>query len=58
MAKKKTKPPKGKGWRNFIAFFRNENNQKVFGFLFILFALYFFISFTSLLFAESAVEAS
>ena len=50
MAKKKTKPPKGKGWRNFIAFFRNENNQKVFGFLFILFALYFFISFTSFFF--------
>ena len=47
MAKKKTNSSKGKGWKDFISFFKNKNNQKVFGFLFLLFALYFFISFTS-----------
>ena len=50
MAKKKTNSSKGKGWKDFISFFKNKNNQKVFGFLFLLFALYFFISFTSFFF--------
>ena len=47
MAKKKINSSKENGWKNFLSFFKNRNNQKVFGFLFILFALYFFISFTS-----------
>jgi len=50
MAKKKTNSSKGKRWKDFISFFKNKNNQKVFGFLFLLFALYFFISFTSFFF--------
>ncbi|MGY8987134.1 MAG: DNA translocase FtsK 4TM domain-containing protein, partial [Flavobacteriales bacterium] len=32
---------------NFISFFKNENNQKVFGFIFVLFSLYCIIAFTS-----------
>lgn len=51
MAKKKTNSSKGKGWKNFLSFFKNQNNQKVFGFLFVLFSLYFFISFTSFFFS-------
>lgn len=50
MTKKKTIKANGrksKGWRNFLEFFKNENNQKVIGFILILFSLYFFISFTS-----------
>ena len=50
MTKKKTikaNGKKSKGWRNFLEFFKNENNQKIIGFIFILFSLYFFISFTS-----------
>ena len=48
MKKKKTENFK---WiHNFIEFFKNENNKKVFGFLFVLFSMYFFISFTSFLF--------
>ena len=35
---------------NFIEFFKNENNKKVIGILFVLFAMYFFIAFTSFLF--------
>ncbi|MDG1718254.1 MAG: DNA translocase FtsK [Flavobacteriales bacterium] len=50
MTKKKTNSSKGKGWKDFISFFKNKNNQKVFGFLFLLFALYFFISFASFFF--------
>ena len=50
MAKKKTNSSKGNRWKNFLDFFKNKNNQKVFGFLFVLFSLYFFISFTSCFF--------
>ena len=44
---KKTKPGKSEGLKNFLDFFKNETNQKVVGFVLILFSLYFFISFTS-----------
>ncbi|MDA9344850.1 DNA translocase FtsK [Flavobacteriales bacterium] len=53
MIKKKTnvtKSTKSEGFRNFIEFFKNENNQKIFGFLFLLFSFYFFIAFTSFFF--------
>ncbi len=53
MIKKKTnvtKSTKSEGYRNFIEFFKNENNQKIFGFLFLLFSFYFFIAFTSFFF--------
>jgi S-DNA-T family DNA segregation ATPase FtsK/SpoIIIE len=53
MIKKKTngtKSKKSEGFRNFIEFFKNENNQKIFGFLFLLFSFYFFIAFTSFFF--------
>ena len=40
MAKKKTNLSKGKGWKNFLDFFKNKNNQKVCGFLFVLFLLF------------------
>ena len=44
---KKTKSGKSEGLKNFLDFFKNETNQKVIGFILILFSLYFFISFTS-----------
>ena len=44
---KKTKSSKSEGLKNFLDFFKNETNQKVIGFILILFSLYFFISFTS-----------
>jgi len=50
MTKKKTnntKRNKSEGWKDFLDFFKNENNQKVIGFILVLFSLYFFISFTS-----------
>lgn len=50
MIKKKTSKSnrgKSKRWGKFLEFFKNENNQKIIGFIFILFSLYFFISFTS-----------
>ena len=53
MIKKKTngtKSTKSEGFRNFIEFFKNENNQKIFGFLFLLFSFYFFIAFSSFFF--------
>ena len=43
----KTKSGKSEGLKNFLNFFKNETNQKVIGFILILFSLYFFISFTS-----------
>ena len=53
MAKKKvnrSKKKKSNNINNWLNFFKNKNNQKVFGFLFILFSLYCFISFTSCFF--------
>ena len=47
---KKKKTEKLKLINNFIEFFKNENNKKVIGILFVLFAMYFFIAFTSFLF--------
>jgi len=47
---KKKKTVKLKLINNFIEFFKNENNKKVIGILFVLFAMYFFIAFTSFLF--------
>lgn len=50
MTKKKTiltKNKKSEGFENFKELFKNENNQKVFGFIFILFSVYFLISFSS-----------
>tara|TARA_Y100001954_G_scaffold166023_1_gene176228 strand:+ start:3763 stop:6135 length:2373 start_codon:yes stop_codon:yes gene_type:complete len=44
---RKTKSSKSEGLKNFLDFFKNETNQKVIGFILILFSLYFFISFTS-----------
>ena len=50
MKNKETNSTRKKKWRDFISFFKNENNQKVFGFIFILFSFYFFISFFSFFF--------
>ena len=47
---KEKKTEKLKLINNFIEFFKNENNKKVIGILFVLFAMYFFIAFTSFLF--------
>lgn len=53
MIKKKTeqeKTKKSEGFKSFIDFFKNENNQKIFGFLFVLLSCYFLIAFTSYFF--------
>ena len=50
MKNKETSSTRKKKWRDFISFFKNENNQKVFGLIFILFSFYFFISFFSFFF--------